>query len=83
VGQNKVNWSYICVGNVKGAFFYRAKKAKIYEKGWQNFPTQIFLSNFETKNVPNPQIDTACNTSATCCTAATDMTTADSVTLTL
>jgi hypothetical protein len=36
--------------------------------------------NFETKHQPTAQLDTACNTSASCCIAAADMTTADSVT---
>ena len=68
----------VCVGTVNGVFIYRTQKGK-----WlcdvTNFPTQLSLPNFETQNLPTAQLDTACNTSASCCTVAADMSTADSV----
>ena len=73
----------VFVGNINDVFVYKTQKGKMLCDLMGNV-SRMFLTafspNFESKNIPSAQLDTACNTSASCCIAAADMTKADSMT---
>jgi len=74
----------VCVGGtVNGVFIYMAQKSKylfiLVRKDGTILYKHLFSSNFDTKHKPTALLDTVCNTSASCCTAAALMTTDDSV----